>query len=117
MPIGKGVFEREISGKKVGFKFGMYASAISQEQAGVSIYEIFRRISEQGGDMPILQYFYGGAVAYAEANKLPKPGMGEVADWIEEIGFDRVMEIYVQSLPKPDNEKNATSPEKPGVSV
>lgn len=109
---GKGVFEFEVEGKKVGFKFGMYAAGISERVAGCSIMELFQRIHGQKlvvkddktvvyeplpglTTISLLQYFYGGAVAYTGNEKL---AIDEVADMIDEIGVDKAFQAFTESI-------------------
>lgn len=97
--VEKGIFEFEIEGKKIGFKFGMYAAAITQKESGSSIIDLFK-VMAQGNDggVALLQYFYGGAVAYATNKKLPIPTIDEVGDWIELIGWDESLKVYSESI-------------------
>lgn len=110
--IGKGIFEREIGDRKVGFKFGTYAAGVSEQESGESIFQIFRKIeSKESIVMSLLYYFYGGAVAYCKKYNLEKPSIDEVADWLEELGLDVCMQIFNESLLQP---KNVKAPEKTG---
>ncbi len=97
--VEKGIFEFEVDGKKVGFKFGMYAAAITQKESGSSIIDLFK-IMAQGNDggVALLQYFYGGAVSYATNKKLTIPTIDEVGDWIEVIGWDESLKVYSESI-------------------
>ena len=99
--IGKTIYEYD----GFGFKFGMYASAIIEKESGTSISGLIKRMNIEGeATLAILQYFYGGAVAY-EAHK--KSGrtvtMDEVADMIEKIGDQESVRIFNESLGVPKN--------------
>ncbi len=97
--VEKGIFEFEIEGKKIGFKFGMYAAAITQKESGSSIVDLFKVMAlGSDGGVALLQYFYGGAVAYASNKKLPVPTIDEVGDWIEAIGWDESLRVYSESI-------------------
>jgi hypothetical protein len=97
--VEKGIFEFEINGEKVGFKFGMYAAAITQKEAGMSIFELLKVIAKgQDGGVALQQYFYGGLVSYCTNKKLPIPTLDQVGDVIEVIGFDSAMDVYAKSL-------------------
>lgn len=110
--IGTGTFEEEIDGKKVGFKFGMVAASITEQAAGGSIVQMFKEIAEKKNAITnILNYFYGGAVAYARKNKLDEPSTDDVAEMIESIGFERAMQIYWDSLKGPEI-KNQSPPKE-----
>lgn len=111
--IGKGTFEIEIDGKKVGFKFGMRAAAITEKATGVMSSELFKRIIEQRGDTAdsLLHYFYGGAVSYCMAHKIePHPTIDEVGDWVDSIGFREAVDIFNKSIEGPKNPNQEASP-------
>jgi hypothetical protein len=107
--IGKGLFELQVDGKTVGFKFGVYSAGISEKVSGLSIGNIFDNIKkEEGAMLAILHYFYGGAVVYAQNNKAKEPTLDEVSDLIELIGLDECLRIFKESLAVP---KNSEAPE------
>jgi hypothetical protein len=111
--IGKGIFEFEIEGQKIGFKFGMYAAAVTEKISGCSIMELFQRIhgakilyNEKGevtgrellpgmATISLLQYFYGGAVAY---NKNDQLTLDEVGDYLDLIGEEKAFLTFSQSV-------------------
>ncbi len=100
------IFEKE------GFKFGMYASAISQKIAGCSLGELFKRMQvESEASLALLHYFYGGAVAFNESKGLPAPNIDHVGDMIESIGIEKAMSIFNESLQMP---KNSEAPKETG---
>lgn len=115
--IGTGIFTIKLGEKTVGFKFGMYASAITEKESGYGIFEVFKRIFEEPSEssLLVLNYMYGGAVAYAKSKGEKEPTVDEVGDWMEEIGIDEAMKIYSDSItsykskllknnPAPENE-------------
>lgn len=111
--VGKGIFEEKISSGTIGFKFGMYASAITEKEASANIFELFRRIHEKKEVvLGLLQYFYGGAVSYAVSHKQEPPTIDQVGDWIEEIGFEKALSIYNQSIEYLS--KNGQAPKQAG---
>ena len=95
--IGKGIFEIEVNGEKVGFKFGMLASAHTEKISGMGIFEVFKEMGE-GKMLPVLHYFYGGAVAYALSKGHKEPNIDQVSDWIDVIGFSEAIRIYTESI-------------------
>lgn len=125
-----GVFEFKVEGKTIGFKFGMYAGALTERVAGCSIMELFQRIhgqkpifNEKGevtgfekipglSTLSLLQYYYGGAAAYARDENL---SLDEVSDMIAEIGEGNAATMFTESvrtyLPK-KNEPEKTKPTK-----
>lgn len=136
--IGKGIFEfdAEIDGtkKKIGFKFGMYAAAVSERIAGCSIIELFDRIHGkriEGKDnkgnpivtlipgqstISLLHYFYGGAVAYSKDETID---IDTVSDYIDAIGLKAAMEVFTKSI-STYTPKNNQAPElaaDPGQSI
>lgn len=122
--IGKGIFEVKAGDKVYGFRFGMYAASVTQKQAGKLITQVFAdmytpvEIEEDGKKvrglkinenttMCLLQYLYGGAVAYAEDKKQAIPSIVEVGDWMDAIGLDEAIRVWTESVKPP----NAESPE------
>ena len=99
--IGKTIYEYD----GFGFKFGMYASAIIQKESGTSISVLIKRMGIEGeATQAILQYFYGGAVAYFAHKKIEKKvTIDEVADWLEQIGDSESVRIFNESLGVPKN--------------
>ncbi len=98
--IGTGEFIIEVGEKRYGFKFGMYASAITEKESGFGIFEVFKRIFNNPGEtsLLVLNYMYGGAVAYAKAKKTDEPSVVEVGEWMEEMGIERAMKVYTDSI-------------------
>ena len=96
-----------------GFKFGMYASAITQKVSGTNIGGLIKKMSSEGeSEMAILHYFYGGAVAYEEHKKTGREvSVSDVADMLETIGDAKALEIFNESLGVP---KNLEAPQKTG---
>jgi hypothetical protein len=124
--IGKGIFEFDVDGRKIGFKFGMYAAAITEKEAGCTITELFQRIhgfkplfdekGEKVGQEPIpglssislLQYFYGGAVAYSRNEQLT---VDEVGDMLDIIGIDKAYTTFSESIQTYLPKKKQETPE------
>lgn len=88
----------------IGFKFGMYASSITENISGKSISGLIKSMSTEGeATTAILQYYYGAAVSYRESIKGEKPTLAEVADWVEQIGVEESDKIFRESLGLPKN--------------
>ena len=85
-----------------GFKFGLYASALTEKEAGVPISKVIEGMGK-GEILPILQYFYGASVAYSEYKKQPKKDIAEVSDLIEKMGLDKAISVLTESLQMPKN--------------
>lgn len=109
--IGKTIFEYPEKG--FGFKFGMYASSVTEKISGTSISGLIKRIATDGeGTTAILHYFYGAAVAFEKWKKTNKEvGLEDVADMIEELGEVETARIFNESFGVP---KNSTAPQETG---
>lgn len=96
-----------------GFKFGMYASAITQKVSGTNIGGLLKKMASEGeSEMAILHYFYGGAVAYEEHKKTGREvTISDVADMLETIGDAEALKIFNESLGVP---KNLKAPQEMG---
>lgn len=107
--IGKTIYEYE----GFGFKFGMYASSITEKESGCSISSLIKKMGTEGeATTAILQYFYGGAVAYVAYKKLDiKVTYDIVADWLETLGDAESARIFNESLGVP---KNSEAPKETG---
>lgn len=100
--IGKGVFEVEVEGKKVGFEFCMLASVYTEEEAGMPIGKVNEQIAE-GYVKPIFLFFYGAAKAYNEFRKLGEVTFEDFTRQIDLIGFEKMTEIYLKAIAQPKN--------------
>lgn len=113
--IGKGIYEFEFEGNKVGFKFGMYAAGITEREAKCTIVQLFENITT--GNEPslnLLYYFYGGAVAYNLNHKISQDiNLDHVSDYISAIGYTEAMRIFSDSV-KHYEPKNEKAPQEPG---
>lgn len=133
--IGTGVFEVEIEGKTIGFQFGMLASGYTEEVAGVSIFEVFKKIGSGSAELPLIHYFYGGARAYNEFRNVTDEEVYEnakgekrtryvprkvtvpaVSMYLEEMGLTKSVEIYLKSI-EAYVPKNGIAPEVTGQEV
>jgi hypothetical protein len=94
----------------IGFKFGLYASAITEKEAGVSIGKVIEGMA-RGEILPILHYFYGAAIAYNESKGKPKVTILDISDQIEKIGLEKAMNVLTESLQMP---KNSEAPKETG---
>lgn len=98
--VEKKLFEYE----GFGFKFGMYASSITENISGVGISGLIQKMNSEGGaTTALLHHFYGAAVAYCETKGLDKPTLLKVADWIEQLGVEETDKIFRESLGLPKN--------------
>lgn len=99
--IGKTVYEYE----GFGFKFGMYASSVSEKMSGTSVTGLIKRMGVEGeATQAILQYFYGAAVAYEKWKKTGRElELSDVADMLETIGEVESARIFNESLGVPKN--------------
>ena len=112
----KGVYETEVDGKIIGFRFGTYAGSITEEIAGCSLSNVFISMAEGKGAMKnILHYFYGGAVDYSERKGQQKPSLRDVGDMIDSIGFEKAKEIMKESMA--GYSKNEPAPQTEGQKI
>lgn len=105
----KGIYEYE----GFGFKFGMYSVAILEKEAGCKLNDVLKRMNTEGEQtMALLQYFYSGAVSWAESKGLSlKVTKDLVADWIEKMGEAEASRVLLDSLGLP---KNSEAPKETG---
>lgn len=94
----------------IGFKFGLYASGITEKAAGVPIGEVISGMG-RGEILPILYYFYGACVSYNKSKSIPELSIDQVSDLIEKIGLEKAMTILLESLQMP---KNLQAPKETG---
>jgi hypothetical protein len=114
--IGSGVFKVTIDEEEVGFHFGMLASAYTEQKAGMPIFKVFQHIATGHGSMQILQYFYGGAMAYKEFNETDtNVTIASVSYWIERMGLEKTMEIYSASVQSPISKNGKAPKEEAGL--
>lgn len=114
--IGKGVFEYE---NGIGFKFGMRAAEATEKEAGVSIGEVLQKIVEQKGETTssLLNYFYGGAIAYATSKSKDLPDKETVVEWMEEIGFTECIRVFAESTTQGKKSPNPEAPSQKGATI
>jgi len=110
--IGKGEFEIEVKGDKVGFKFGMYASAVTERESGLTISQFFAKFQGDVSIEMLLYYFYGAHVAYCKSKGLQPQNIVEFGDTLEEIGLEKLLSLYTQSLGV--YSKNGQAPKETG---
>jgi hypothetical protein len=110
--IGKGEFEVDVNGVMVGFKFGMYASGITEKESGLNIGEFFGKFQGQVSIEMLLYYFYGGHVAYCKLKNLQPQNIVVFGDTLEDIGLEKLLSIYSESLGV--YSKNGQAPKESG---
>lgn len=109
----KGIFEYEIEGRKIGFKFGMYALKLICEKEGCTLKGFLERFaaSQQNGIEPqtLINVFYCCALHYAKSNKKEIDFEEvDVSDWIDEIGLIEGMKMFKEGFEQfvPKNSKS-----------
>jgi len=105
--LARGLYEFE----GFGFKFGMYAGHIIENEFKTSVFGLIKRMGEEGQQTTaLLQYFYAGAQAYEDFKKTGKKlTLEEVSEFIEIIGEEKAVEIFNESLQLP---KNSVAPKE-----
>jgi hypothetical protein len=100
----KGITEIEVSGKKQGLKFGMLASGIFCQTEGVTLKEMTVRL-QNPTPFTAINCVYSAAKAFDKSKKIDSNYTPEdVADWIDEIGIDKIFEIILSSMNVYDGE-------------
>lgn len=96
--IGSGVFEVEVGEEKFCFEFGMLASMHTEEISDMTIFDVFKKIGA-GRQKPLIQYFYGGLMAYQELRDIDKKfTIAETTKIMEKIGTEKCVSIYLKSI-------------------
>ena len=96
--IGKGEFEFDVKGEKIGFKFGMYASSVTERESGLTISQFFAKFQGDVSIEMLLYYFYGAHVAFCKYKGLEPQNIVVFGDTLEDIGLDKLISLYTQSL-------------------
>lgn len=114
--IGTGVFKEKIGDKEVCFHFGTLAGVYTEEETGISIFEIAQEMQKKKtASKLLLAYFYGAAKAYNEIHGIEEPvTKAQVSVWLDELGITRVFSIYTASFQQP---KNGKAPKETGQAV
>lgn len=101
----------DIDGKQRGFKLGTYTFKLINQAAGTqTIEEVFSKLSEKREDFACT-FYYCCAKHWAMSSKIPVDFEEvDVADWLDELGHDRVREITTELL-KVYISKNLKAPE------
>lgn len=108
----RGVSEVEIGGVQRGFKFGTYSMALTSEAEGIDLIELNRRLEKPSAHLKtLLGFLHAAAVSYC-ISKGQKADFttADVADWLDEIGLDKGMDLIRVGLAVP----NTPAPEAPG---
>jgi hypothetical protein len=83
----RNVFETELNGKKIGFKFGTLAVSIAcREAKAKSVQELIAMMASEDL-LASVAMFYGGAIQYKESRNIKDDiNPDTVSDWIEQMG-------------------------------
>jgi hypothetical protein len=90
----------------------MYAAAVTEKESGMSISQLFKRFPGDVSVEMLLYYFYGAHVAYCKANNLQPDNIVTFGDYLEEIGIEKLLTVYTQSLDV--YSKNGQAPKETG---
>lgn len=108
----QGIFEFEIEGRKIGFKFGTYAFSVACEKEGdIDLTTLFKRCgfiykdkdgkakADPAKPKSVLNLFYGAAVHYAEDHDQPLNfKVSTVSNWMDKLGEAELMKIITESF-------------------
>lgn len=103
----KGIIELDVSGSKVGFKFGIRSMTLFCESQKINIKESQKYLEYAAKDTNmgvIISFYHSAAVAYARLMKKPEPSLDEVFAWVDEVGMD-AMEKKISEVHKIPNEE------------
>lgn len=114
------VFEFQVGDKKVGFRFNMLAMGRACRLEKCTLDQLFERlgINESGAVdlMAINNFLYAAAMNYTEGKSMTVDYTApDVSDWIEEIGYDKTIQM-VKDVFKTPEIKNQPAPSETGLS-
>lgn len=114
----RGTVEREISGKKIGFKFSMAAFEAMGDDLNLGLSGLLISIG-QGKLSTLATFLYRGAMQYCKAEKKEVNfTRDDASEWLGELGFEEVMKLAESCIEAPKHdEKNqpATVNQESGV--
>lgn len=120
--------------KKIGFKFSMLAKGRAEINSGLPLSDLIHglvrieEVEESPGKtkqllfetektvMHTLYFLHGAACSYAISKGQKEPNLDEVSDFLDELGQDVIMEMYINGL-RTYYPKNEPAPETPGATV
>jgi hypothetical protein len=114
------VFEFQVGEKTIGFRFNMLAMGRACRLEDCTLDQLFARMGiNQSGTadlMAVTHYLYAAAMNYTEGKGLLVDYKApDVADWIEEIGYDKTLKMIEAVLLTPET-KNQEAPSETGLS-
>lgn len=114
----KKIFEMEVDGKTVGFRFNMLCMAKACKIIGCSMDELFQKMGMvKGYEMDLeaaMNFFYAAAINYNEGKKKEIDfTVQDVSDWIDYFGLAKMSEMIKESFEAPEI-KNQTAPKESG---
>lgn len=110
------IFELEIEGKHVGFRFNMLAFGEAARLENCNLNELFEKLGMTGnGNIPDIvtmnNFFFAAAKNYSKGKGL-KIDFTEVdvSDWIDHYGFEKSLGMMTEALkvPAPKNQEAPT---------
>jgi hypothetical protein len=108
----KGTTEIEVSGVKIGLKFGTLASGYFCEQEKITLAEMAKRLQEPT-PFTFINTYYSAAKAYSISKGHDfKYTTADAADWIDTLGFEKAASIMfsMMSVYEDKEEKNVLTP-------
>lgn len=112
----RGLVEKEISGRKISFKFNMAAFEAVGDDLNMGLSALL--ISMGTGKLSTLATFlYRGALQYCKQEKIePTFKREDASDWLGELGFEEAMRMAEACLDTPKyQEKNEPATVESGV--
>lgn len=115
----KKIYEMEVDGKTVGFRFNMLAFGKTCEMEGCSLDELYQKlglgkVKQDPSIVTLNNFFFCAAVNYAEGKNIPVDFTPpDVSDWLDFYGIENSISMMTEAFKVPVI-KNYQALEKPG---
>lgn len=104
----RGTVEKQIAGKKIGFKFDMAAFEAMGDDLDLGLSGLLTSIG-QGKLSTLATFLYRGAMRYAKAEKKQIDFTREDAsEWLGELGFEETIKLALSCIDAPVLEEKNT---------
>lgn len=107
----KGLVEREISGKKVFFKFNMAAMTMLGDLQNLSMADLGVELANPKFST-VANFLYAGAKVYDRQEKPKEPqnfSQDDAAEWLSQMGLSAAMDLFNEAFDAPET-KNGEAP-------
>lgn len=101
----RGTVEKEIAGKKIGFKFDMAAFEAMGDDLNLGLSGLLISIG-QGKLSTLATFLFRGATRYCKAEKKQVDfTRDDASDWLGELGFEETMKLAESCIEAPKHEE------------